>query len=43
MTRPSLTEAAEQHDITLALTPTQLLLVAIGAFLLLRILRGLRR
>jgi hypothetical protein len=43
MTRPTLAEAAEQRDITLALTPTQLLLVAIGAYLLLRILRSLRR
>jgi hypothetical protein len=43
MTRPSVAEAAEERDITLALTPTQLLLVAIGAFILLRILRSLRR
>jgi hypothetical protein len=43
MTRPTLAEAADQHDITLALTPSQLLLIAIGALILVRILRGLRR
>ncbi|HEY6607992.1 MAG TPA: hypothetical protein VI277_02245 [Candidatus Limnocylindria bacterium] len=43
MTRPSLTEAYDAHDVTIALTPTQLALLAIGAFLLLRFLRGLRR
>ena len=38
-----LPEALERHDVTLALTPTQLLLLAVGLFVLLRILRGLRR
>ena len=35
-------QAVEDHDITLALTPGQLLLLVIGLWLLLRILRGLR-
>ena len=39
----TLDEALEDHDITLALTPAQLLLLAIGIWLLLRIIRGLRR
>ena len=43
MTRLSPAEAAERRDITLALTPTQLLLAALGAYILLRFLRGLRR
>lgn len=43
MRRPTITEAAERRDITLALSPTQLLLLAIGAFMVLRIVRGLRR
>jgi hypothetical protein len=43
MTRPSLAEAAERRDVTLALTPTQLLVVALGAYILLRFLRSLRR
>jgi hypothetical protein len=43
MTRPSISEALEANDVTLALTLTQLALVAVGAFLLLRVLRGLRR
>lgn len=42
MTRTSLADAADRHDITLALTPTQLLFVALAAYLLLRILRSLR-
>lgn len=40
--RRSLAEAADEGDITLALTPTQLVLVAIGLYIALRILRGLR-
>jgi len=36
------TDALERRDITLALTPAQLLLLAIGAFIVLRILRSLR-
>lgn len=35
-------EAIEDHDITLAVTPGQLLLLAIGAIVLVRILRSLR-
>jgi hypothetical protein len=35
-------EALEDHDVTLALTPGQLLLLVVGAWLLLKILRGLR-
>jgi len=41
MTEP-LSRAIDRRDITLAFTPTQLVLIAIGAFVLLRILRGLR-
>ena len=41
--RESLSEAIEDHDITLALTPGQLLMLVVAAWLLLRILRGLRR
>ena len=39
----SLEQAMEDRDVTLALTPAQLLLLAIGIWLLLRIVRGLRR
>ena len=39
----SLTEAIEDHDVTLAMTPGQLLLAVVGIWLLLRFLRGLRR
>ena len=35
-------EAIEDRDITLAVSPGQLLLLVIGAFVLIRILRGLR-
>jgi hypothetical protein len=38
----SLQEALDDHDITLALTPGQLLLVVIGVWALLRFLRALR-
>jgi hypothetical protein len=38
----SLTEAIEDRDITLALTPGQLALAVIGIWLLLRIIRALR-
>lgn len=38
----TLHEAIEDHDVTLALTPAQLILVVIGVYLLLRIIRGLR-
>jgi len=35
-------EAIEDRDITLAVSPGRLLLLVIGAFVLIRILRGLR-
>jgi len=38
----SLTEALEDRDITLALTPGQLVLAVIGVWLLLRVIRALR-
>jgi hypothetical protein len=38
----SLSQAIDDHDVTLALTPAQLLLAVIGIWLLLRIIRGLR-
>ena len=38
----SIEEAVEDRDITLAVTPGQLLLVLLGIYLLFRILRGLR-
>ena len=38
----SVAEAAEDHDITLALTPGQLVLAIAGIWLLLRFIRGLR-
>ncbi|CAN5234850.1 hypothetical protein BH23CHL9_BH23CHL9_06390 [soil metagenome] len=37
-----MTDTSEGQDITLALTPGQLLLLVIGVFILLRIIRGLR-
>jgi uncharacterized membrane protein len=39
----SLAEAIEDRDITLALTPGQLILLVVGVWLLVRFLRGLRR
>ena len=36
-------EAVADHDVTLALTPGQVLLLVIGVFVLLRVIRGLRR
>ena len=36
----SLSQAIDDHDVTLALTPAQLLLAVIGIWLLLRGLRG---
>lgn len=39
----SFSDALEDHDLTLALTPGQLLLAVAGIWLLLRIIRGLRR
>jgi hypothetical protein len=41
-TTETLEEAIEDHDVTLALTPAQLLLLIIGVYLLLRFIRGLR-
>jgi hypothetical protein len=38
----SLDAAIADHDVTLALTPAQLLLLLIGVYLLVRIIRGLR-
>jgi hypothetical protein len=38
----SLAEAIEDRDVTLAMTPGQLLLAVAGIWLLLRFLRGLR-
>ena len=38
----SVAEAVEEHDITLALTPGQLVLAIVGIWLLLRFIRGLR-
>jgi hypothetical protein len=37
-----LDQALADHDITLALTPAQLVLAVVGIWLLLRFLRGLR-
>jgi uncharacterized membrane protein len=41
--RESFQQALDDHDITLALTPAQIVLLALGVWLLLRIIRGLRR
>jgi hypothetical protein len=38
----TLEEAIDDHDLTLALTPAQLLLLVIGVFVLIRVIRGLR-
>ena len=40
--RESFREALADYDVTLALTPAQVLLLAIGVFLLIRFIRGLR-
>ena len=37
-----LAAAVDDHDVTLAITPGQLILVAIAAFVLLRIVRSFR-
>lgn len=39
----SLHDALEDHDVTLAMTPGQLLLLVVAVWLFLRFLRGLRR
>ena len=41
--RESLAQALEDRDVTLALTPAQLILVVLGIWLLLRIVRDFRR
>jgi hypothetical protein len=38
----SLAEAVENHDVTLAMTPAQLIAVVIGIWLLVRFIRSLR-
>jgi hypothetical protein len=38
----SIQEALDDYDVTLALTPAQLLLLVVGIYLLVRFLRGLR-
>jgi len=42
-TTEPLDEALADQDVTLALSPGQLLLAVIGVYLLLRVIRGLRR
>ncbi|MCA1570539.1 MAG: hypothetical protein LC798_09550 [Chloroflexi bacterium] len=42
-TPETLENALADRDVSLAVTPGQLVLLVIGVFLLLRILRGLRR
>jgi hypothetical protein len=41
--REGLAQALDDGDITLALTPAQLILLVLGVWLLVRILRNLRR
>ena len=41
--REPLSRAIADRDVTLALTPGQLILVVIGVYVLVRVLRGLRR
>ena len=38
----SISEALDDYDVTLALTPGQLILLVVGIYLLIRFLRGLR-
>jgi hypothetical protein len=38
----SIPEALDDYDVTLAMTPGQLILVAVGIYLLIRFLRGMR-
>jgi len=38
----SIAEALDDYDVTLALTPAQLLLLFVGIYLLIRFLRGMR-
>jgi hypothetical protein len=39
----TLEQAVDDHDVTLALTPAQLVLLVVGVVVLLRLLRRLRR
>ena len=41
--RESFAQALDDHDVTLALTPAQLILMVLGLWLLLRVVRSLRR
>jgi hypothetical protein len=41
--RESFRQAVDDYDVTLALTPAQLVLLVLGVWLLLRFIRGLRR
>jgi hypothetical protein len=41
--RESFRQAVNDYDVTLALTPAQLVLLVLGVWLLLRVIRGLRR
>ena len=41
--RESFAQALDDRDVTLALTPAQLILLVLGFWLLLRVIRGLRR
>ena len=41
--RESFAQAIDDHDVTLALTPAQLILTVLGLWLLLRVVRSLRR
>ena len=41
--RESFRQAVDDYDVTLALTPAQLVLLVLGVYLLLRFIRGLRR
>jgi hypothetical protein len=41
--RESFAQALDDRDVTLALTPAQLILLVLGLWLLLRVVRNLRR
>ncbi len=41
-TTATIHEALDDHDVTLALTPGQVILALIGLFVVLRVIRGLR-
>jgi len=41
-TTETLHEALDDHDMTFAFTPGQLLLLVVGVFVLLRLIKGLR-